>query len=325
MNPFLSALTEVYGLAVSFKDFLYEAGIFDSVQVSKPVVSIGNLTVGGSGKTPMVLWLLAECEKRNLRAGVVARGYGRTGKGIQKVNPILNGAGTMFGDEPVEIARKFPNVPVYVGTPKWKVAQEICRKEILDLVIVDDGFQHVALKRNFDVVLVDLSRPPEFYELLPLGRARETVNGLKRAELVIGTRAQIADPKTEQIFARAGLVASETRSKLDESVALGSKLLGVVGLGNPLALRREWEMMTDYIWSDFLIFPDHHAYSKSDVQRILQKFSEVGASAVAVTEKDYVKLAEFPELTPHLKIVSLELYWKEEPRKLYEFLESLTR
>ena len=325
MNPFLSVLTEIYGLAVGAKDFLYQAGVFDSVKLPKPVISVGNLTVGGSGKTPMVLWLLGECEKKQLRAGVVARGYGRTGKGIQKVIPILNGAGDMFGDEPVEIARKFPSVPVYVGTPKWRVAQEICQKEQLDLVIVDDGFQHLALERDFDVVLVDLSRPPQFYDLLPAGRARESAQGLKRAECVIGTRAQIADAKTRELFSKIPMNPSETESRLDASVPMGAKLLGVAGLGNPLALRQEWESMTDYIWSDFLLFPDHHAYSKTDVQAILRRFTELSVDAIAVTEKDFVKLAEFPEITPHLKVVSLNLRWNEEPRRIYDFLESIAR
>lgn len=325
MKTVLSVLSQVYRCAVTAKEFLYESGAFDAVRLSKPVLSVGNLTVGGSGKTPMVLWLLQECEARNLRAGVIARGYKRTGHGIQKVNPIVNGAGSIFGDEPVEIARKFSEVPVYVGTPKWRVAQEICEKEMLDLVIVDDGFQHVALERDFDIVLVDLSRPPEFYELLPLGRAREPISGLERAECVVGTRTQIADERTKALFQKNEVVFSETRSVLDQSVLPGAKLFGVVGLGNPQALRQEWESLTDYIWLDFMIFPDHHSYSKADITKILEQFRQLNADAIAVTEKDYVKLSEFAEITPFLKIVSLNVQWREEPRRIYDFLESLVR
>lgn len=325
MKAALSLLSQMYGCAVMVKEFLYEAGTLDSIRLEKPVLSVGNLTVGGSGKTPMVLWLLQECAKRNLRAGVIARGYKRTGSGIQKVNPIVNGAGSIFGDEPVEIARKFSDVPVYVGTPKWRVAQEICKKEKLDLVIVDDGFQHVALERDFDVVLVDLSRPPEFYELLPLGRARESIEGLSRAECVVGTRSQIADERTAALFQKNKMVFSETHSVLDASVMTGAKLFGVVGLGNPQALRQEWESLTDYIWLDFMIFPDHHSYSMADIAKILEQFRQLNADAIAVTEKDYVKLSEFSEITPFLKIVSLDVQWREEPRRIYDFLESLVR
>lgn len=325
MKMVLSLLSQIYGGIVTAKEFLYETGTFDAIQLDKPVLSVGNLTVGGSGKTPMVLWLLQQCEIRKIRAGVIARGYKRTGQGIQKVNPILNGAGSLFGDEPVEIARKFSHVPVYVGTPKWRVAQEICKKEDLDLVIVDDGFQHVALVRDFDVVLVDLSRPVEFYELLPAGRAREPISGLERAECVIGTRAQIAEKKTQELFRKYEMVLSETRSVLDASVNAGAKLLAVVGLGNPQALRQEWESLTDYIWLDFMIFPDHHSYSRADVTAILEQFRRLDASAIAVTEKDYVKLSEFAEVTPYLKIVSLNVHWQQEPRRIYDFLESLAR
>ncbi len=178
MNPAAS----LYGLAVRARNAFYDRGAFRPRRLQGPVVSVGNLSVGGSGKTPFVLLLGELLKARGLKFDVLSRGYGRRTRGVAMVDPA--GSSQMFGDEPLLIARRL-RVPVVVGEDRYEAGMFAENKFGPQLHLLDDGFQHRALARDFDIVLVTPEDARD--QLLPAGRLREPLAALSRADAVVLT------------------------------------------------------------------------------------------------------------------------------------------
>ncbi len=322
----------------SLKNFLYDKGILEVRGPSIPVVSIGNLTMGGTGKTPTLLHLLSYFKDSKIKVGVVSRGYGGSYQGVQSLHIKPGGlvqAAETFGDEPTLIKYKFPEVPVVVCRDRIRACEELQKKnEQVRLIFADDAFQHRRLKRNVDIVILDALAADSSYGVFPFGRAREGFRGLDRAQFVVMNRVNLVDPKkVAELEARVKKVSSAQILKasvrllvpeLEGLLANPKKPLLVCGIGRPesfVAALKDLSIQPQ----ESLFFPDHHHYSKKDVGQILKKREQVGAGDILVTEKDYVKLEGFSELSPHLKVAQLVEDFSPEVEKLYEVLLRLAR
>ncbi len=291
----MNALSSIFGLGVSIRNTLYDRGIFKARRLQAPVVSVGNLSVGGSGKTPFVIMLGELLRQRDIKFDVLSRGYGRRTRGVAQVN--ASGSAEEFGDEPLLIARKL-NVPVVVGENRHKAGMFAEKRFGPQLHLLDDGFQHRALARDFDIVLLNAEDAAD--RLLPSGRLREPLASLRRADAIVLTNG--APP---ELFPLNGKLIWR----------LNRAILPTVVPGRPIvfcAIARPENFMSQL--RDAGITPvaesfyrDHHAYTESDVQSLLELWEKTGANGFVTTEKDAINLGQFRTALEPLSVVPATL------------------
>lgn len=300
----MKSLSSVYGQAVQFKNHLFDEERFKVHRVPVPVISIGNLTVGGTGKTPFVDYCVKQLIAQGRKVGVVSRAYKAEAKKPIRVQAQLPNAARVFGDEPVWIAQQNPTAHVFVGQKKWEIAQWAVQNEKLDVIFVDDGFQHRALHRNLDIVVLDATEKWERYEVLPAGRAREKFENISRAGLVALSKTNWAD-KTDLEFLRgqipAGIPVIELTSQIRSLQKFGShETHGAHEIGDSAFLfcsiarpdLFESQMAGLFKEIELMSFPDHHQYTEADIAKILAARAAGGGGNLICTEKDAVKLAK---------------------------------
>jgi tetraacyldisaccharide 4'-kinase len=274
MNP----LAALYGAAVRARNELYDRGTLTLSHLQGPVVSIGNLTVGGSGKTPFLILLGELLKEHSILFDVLSRGYRRLTTGVAPVDPL--GSPREYGDEPLLIARKL-GVPVIVGEDRYAAGRLGEEKFGPRLHLLDDGFQHRRLAREFDIVLATSSDARD--SLLPTGRLREPLSSLRRADAVVLTNDMPEDGlrlRRQQVWrVTRDIVAPQTKEPC----------LAFCGIARPqnfIAQLRAAGVMLAGTCS----YRDHHRYSMEDVHRLLQLRKRLGARAFVTTEKDAVNL-----------------------------------
>lgn len=306
----LAPLCPVYGAAVAAKNWGYEHGLLRPERLRWPVVSVGNLSVGGSGKTPLTIRLAELLLAEGLSVDVLSRGYGRASHAVERVDPL--GRAERFGDEPLLIAWR-TDVPVFVGARRFEaglLAESLAaqhadrrwtgRSAGRPIHLLDDGFQHRQLARDVDVVL--LHRDDFGERLLPAGRLREPMAALARADFVV---LREEDAELEAPLRRMGVEAplwwmrrslqipAELAEIPAEAAEASGKSAGRVVAFCGIAWPEEFfsglidrgvnvELTVD--------FPDHHRYTGEDMERLAKIATDVGAEAFAITEKDSVKL-----------------------------------
>lgn len=288
----------------------YDRGWCTQARLPCRVISVGNLTVGGTGKTPMVIliteWLLAQGQ----RVAILSRGYKRASTAprllVSDGRSLLAGPDEA-GDEPYLIARRCPKAVVAVGADRASLGRWVLEQEPVDCLILDDGFQHRALYRDCDLVLVDAMDATGLDALLPAGRLREPLDGVRRATAVVITRAESEREVTAvrsrlQRILPSESLAVDVRFKSDELVsvttgdrhpvdwAVGKKTWLVSGIGNSEAFRRLAMDLGMQVLGE-TAYIDHHAYGPEDRTRIRAQVQRVGAEMVLTTEKDAGKLA----------------------------------
>lgn len=301
MSRVLHALSWLYGSGAEAKNALYDRKLIRPDVVGKPVISIGNLTVGGTGKTPVVDFCLQRLVAMGRKPGIVCRSYRATRADAGRVS---GRDPAMDGDEASWYARRYPSLPVWSGPVKRQTARDLVDNESVDVVLVDDGFQHRGLKRDLDLLLIDACEPFSAYQPLPAGRAREAFGNFARADAVVLTKTNLAAPEHVDVLRtrlqrEPALPIFEFESRLDGLDDLpGDPLLAVSGIARPesfLQLLRERFPQRSI---QTLPFDDHHPYTESDVRKILAVADAAGA-VVVTTEKDEVKLrALWPENRP---------------------------
>ena len=301
----LLPLSFLYGLAVQLRNLLFRWGWLKSVRLPRPVVSIGNLTVGGTGKTPTCLWLARELQGRGWRVGILSRGYRRKAGRTVILHDQNGGAAVTekdvldAGDEPLMMARLYGH-SVAVCKNRSEAAAELLRAAELDVFILDDGFQHRRLKREVDLVLLGIETSGW---MLPAGPFREPRRNLRRADLLRATAAQ----STWQDIIPKGLVAKSYSASLQAVSLVGfnsqrlkeypltwlyrSKILTVSAIADPSGLYR---LIHEYDGEivHTLEYPDHHFYTTQDWQEINRMGRTV--DLIVTTEKDILKLQRFP-------------------------------
>jgi tetraacyldisaccharide 4'-kinase len=304
-----------YEVVVRLRAYGYERGWFAQRHLPVPVISVGNLTVGGTGKTPVVIemtqWLLGAGK----RVAVLSRGYRRTGR--EPVLIVSDGKRMLAtpdqaGDEPYLIAQRCPKAVVAVGTDRYRLGRKVLETCAVDTVVLDDGFQHLGLHRDVNLLLVDASDAPGLEDMLPAGRLREPITAARRATAIIVTRAEepsrVHDvlarlrsavdplPQTAQVAFRAGeLVPVATGAGRPIQWCQGKRTLLVSGIGHGASFRETAEALGIQI-VDEIAYADHYAYSRNDVEKLGKRADALKAELVLTTEKDAGKLR--PYVTP---------------------------
>jgi tetraacyldisaccharide 4'-kinase len=281
-----------YGWAVGARNRAFDRDADKVCHAGVPVVSVGNLTVGGTGKTPLVEWICRHFRRRDVRVAILSRGYRASDDGRN--------------DEALELELALPDVP-HLQHPDRVASAAVAAGELAaQLLVLDDGFQHRRLARDFDVVLLDASEPFGFDRLLPAGTLREPVAGLARAHAIVLSRADMLDAagraavrqRAAAVNPRAVwcevehrpaalLAAHGERAPLD---ALGdATTIAFCGIGNPAGFRHTLDRLGCRVaaWREF---PDHHAYSRDDVAELAELLRSAQATLALCTRKDLVKL-----------------------------------
>jgi len=326
------SLAAVYEKVVEGRNFLYDGAILDSLHLRTPVISIGNLTVGGTGKTPFTQMLLNQFRDQSRSVAVVGRNYRGSLRGTARVQPKEPRAAFVYGDEPTQLALNNPDVPVFVGPQKWRAALMAEADGHPEVILVDDGFQHRALARQLDLLLLDATASRDDYRVLPLGLGREPFGQISRADMVILTKVNFAteaalEALREQI--PANLPVAQLAYRLDSPVEeTGLRVLGIAGLAQPETFKRSLQQDTLYEVAGFLTFPDHHPYSREDLHHIREIQKSHSADLVVMTEKDYVKLesvmAQYPILDPDsIRVLKLQTYFLEGAGEFHSRVEAL--
>jgi tetraacyldisaccharide 4'-kinase len=341
VNPLLLPLSAGFHLGVAARQAGYKHGWFKTHRLARPVVSIGNLSVGGTGKTPLVALVANILLRRGWKPCILTRGYGRGSKSEMIVVPPGEGRvadAAEIGDEPTLLARALPQIPLVICADRFRGGQIAEERFHVDVHILDDGFQHLALARDVDVVALDSTQPLSNGNLLPAGRQREPLSALPRAQIVVLTRIDSANSQSLQelvlkahpaakIFlsrtelkgwanAFSGEPASVDRVRLQEVAAF-------CGIGNPRAFFADLRR-----WGFRLVaedaFPDHHVYTGDEIQRVVDYAQRRGAAALLTTQKDAVRLSA--DWAPRLPILACEieaqiLHAEDFERALLNYLE----
>lgn len=282
MRPLLAGLTPLYALGVAARETAYRRGWARVERLSRPVVSIGSLSVGGAGKTPVVIRLAELLTEAGVAVDVLSRGYGRRHSGVEVVDP--HGSAERFGDEPLLIARR-TGVSVVVGSSRFEAGRLAESRLVAALHLLDDGFQHRQLARDADVVLV--SRADLEDSLLPGGKLREPPTALGRATFLV---IREDDPEVEEELRRRGFRQPVWRVRRELEVPAGlSGCIAFCGIARPAdffaGLRAE-----GVVPAAQRSFRDHHAYREADLRALARLAAEAKATSFVTTEKDLVRL-----------------------------------
>ena len=293
----MTVLDKIYGAVVRTKNALHDRGTLRTRRLKGPVVSVGNLVVGGAGKTPFVILLGELLKARGIPFDVLSRGYGRTSTGVLLVDP--QGSPQEFGDEPILIARRL-GVPVVVGEKRYEAGKFAEAKFGPQLHLLDDGFQHRALARELDIVLLNQSDFQD--QLLPKGRLREPLTALERADVIVLEESAKYLPSWT-----SGKVIWRVR----RGVAIPSlppRVAAFCGVARPerfFAQLRE----AGVVAAVEVAYSDHHAYAEKDVRHLLTVQEEKNCGGFVTTEKDVINLRGQAALLKPLfqAVVTMEL------------------
>ncbi|HUI40406.1 MAG TPA: tetraacyldisaccharide 4'-kinase [Terriglobia bacterium] len=304
MSTVLRPLSRLYGVGAAMRGAAYRRGWLRRRRLNHPVISVGNLTAGGTGKTPLVRWIVERLQARGFRPAILTRGYRRQNGPDAIVVPPKPGRAPEpreVGDEAAWLARELPAVPIGVSADRYTTGRLIEENYPVDVFVLDDGFQHLALGRDLDVVVLDATRGISDREVLPAGLQREPCSALGRADVVVISRAELADPAPLEAAVRGvrpGARLARARTRLERLGDLASgKALSVeewrgrpvhafCGIGNPEAFfsdLRRWGF--DVVRES--VFPDHFAYRNLNFART-SPGGEV--AALLTTEKDLMNL-----------------------------------
>jgi len=308
----------LYSGAMTARNSLYTSGIFRSRKLPAPTISVGNLTTGGTGKTPMVRWLAEQLMTRNLRPAILTRGYRAeaTGGGSDEAQMLSN----MLGDRAAVIVN-----PDRVAGARAAMAHDPKPA----VFVLDDAFQHRRVRREFDLVLVNAAEPFGFGHVLPRGLLRESMHGLGRANAVVITRANTVTGDQLQQVSQAlrywdnyipiyiadhvhAAVVTRDDEKLPADVLREKRFFAFAGVASPASLQRQFESYGP-TFAGLRAFPDHHAYSAADLEQVAAEATAAGAEMVVTTEKDWVKVQALPVPAnlPPLARTQLEIRFRQ--------------
>ena len=317
INEWLLPLSWLYGLGVRFRNFLFAVGILKSQDYKVPIISVGNITVGGTGKTPHVEYL-AKLLKDQFKVAVLSRGYKRKSHGYvlaDKDTPMRQ-----IGDEPYQMRQKFPGITVAVDKNRRRGIARLTEDDTIDVILLDDAFQHRYVKPGINILLVDYHRLIIYDKLLPAGRLREPLPGKNRADIVIVTKCpKELKPMEYRVITRAmNLYAYQTlyfstleygelrpvfpqvRSSLTLSQLSSHNVLLLTGIAAPRQLSEDLKPLVKSITP--MAFADHHHFTQKDLLRLSATFEAMPSPKVIITtEKDATRLNDAGELGDELR------------------------
>jgi tetraacyldisaccharide 4'-kinase len=321
---FLAVFSIPYGVGSRLRPWSYSRGYFKRQSLPGFVVSIGNLTAGGTGKTPAVAMLAGWAQGKGYRVAVLSRGYG--GKYTDKVLEVSDGSSIHVdphkaGDEPYLLANKLSGVPLILSKKRFYAGLYAHEKFGSDFFILDDGFQHLELKRDLDLVLIDSADPFGNGHLLPWGPLREPLSQLARADVFILTRAKShgIDDNTRDSLKRefpstpvfhsdhlpSRIVFPYTKEKHEPGFIKGKSVLAFAGIARPELFRDTLiKLGADVV--HFMGYKDHYAFRHEDIQTLIRMKEKVGARYLLTTEKDWMRIASLGPRYSQLGYLSIE-------------------
>jgi tetraacyldisaccharide 4'-kinase len=311
ISSLLLPLAWLYWGITAYRNRLYQT-ILKPVKLNVKTISVGNITVGGTGKTPFVVTIARNLQKQGKRVVIQSRGYGRRSTGLITVSDGKNLLVTpnLAGDEPYLLARKLPGVPIIVGNDRLSAAQQAIERFRPDVMILDDAFQHRRINRDLDIVLLDTLRPWGNGRLLPAGPLRETPENINRAGLIVLTRSEDSEVTGQRMNALktlTGIPVIASKHRPIEWTDIHTKkvhalqhlqhqaLVAFSGIGHPESFIKT----LNEIGIEPLVtmhFKDHHWYTEKDMRKIGQTAIKIGATVLVTTEKDGVRLIGLREL-----------------------------
>lgn len=329
----LTPLSVVYGLGVRMRNALYRRGILRTFEVDAPVISVGNLTVGGTGKTPLVEWIAGQLAQSGLRVTVLTRGYGRksSGRVVVSDGSTIRSNVNEAGDEPFLLAQNLNGrAAVLCDADRAAAARWAIANLKTDVFVLDDAFQHQRLKRDLNVLTIDATDPWGDRNLLPKGKLREPVDELSRADCVVITRAVDSSvnelrseieskwPGLPTFVSRIEFVGLQKLEEINSSSEVNpmktTPVAAFCGIGNPesfFSLVRG----AGYQLKDTSAFRDHYNFKQADIDRLVNHAAQNGAEAVLTTAKDAVKLKSLSFALP-CYVVNIAMKIEDEERLL---------
>lgn len=316
----LTALSFPYALILRLRAFAYGAGVLKSYRLTRPVISVGNITVGGTGKTPTVAFLCRWFLARGKRVAVLSRGYGGSSKGKTRI--VADGGNILLspeeaGDEPYLLASSIPGLMVVIGADRYRAGLMALEQLNPDIFILDDGFQHLRLRRDLNLLLLDCARPFGNGRTLPAGLMREPKSAVKRADLAIYTRCSGREPETVtgKPFCAAfhhlnGAISLTDGGLRPFQTLAGQRGMAFAGIANPEvffdALEKEGLRLVTT-----LAFPDHSGYGEEEIAAILRLKEASRSEYLITTEKDAVKLEPYRDKLGNVFAAGLELRFED--------------
>jgi tetraacyldisaccharide 4'-kinase len=293
----LAPLTPLYAAGLAFRELRLRSGLEPVCRLRFPVVSIGNLSTGGSGKTPLTIALAQALAERGLRVDVLSRGYGRKSKLAARVNP--EGSAEDFGDEPLLIARE-TGLPVYVAPQRYEAgllaevdSQPISEQNRTFVHLLDDGFQHRQLHRDVDILLLD-SRDWQD-TLLPAGNLREPLSAIRRASVIAIPANEPELANKLEAWGWQGPIWHLRRSM--EIPAISGLVVAFCGIARPEQFFAGLEAAGLHL-AVRIAFPDHHRYAARDLDRLVTAARTAGATTIITTEKDLIRMGKLASALP---------------------------
>ena len=324
INRWLLPLSWLYGFIVYIRNKFFDWGILKHEEFDIPVICIGNITVGGTGKTPHTEFLIKLLQKK-YRVGVLSRGYKRKSRGF--VLATMDSTIKEIGDESFQIKQKFPDAIVAVdGNRRRGIKELLALENPPEILLLDDAFQHRYVKAGLTILLTDYHRLFSDDALLPAGRLRESASGKKRAHIIVVTKcprnlkpidyniiskqlnlfpyqqlyfSSFHYGKLQRIF--PDVESAQPQERALTSLHANEQVLLLTGIASPASLMKQIEKQTKHI--DLLAFGDHHSFSKRDMQQIRERFEKLEGKRklIITTEKDATRLIEHPALDEALK------------------------
>jgi len=340
-----------YSGIIRLRNLFYQTGLFEVRKLGCKVISVGNITVGGTGKTPMVIMLANLLKEKGYRPTILSRGYG--GKKKRRINVVSDGKNLLMnpenaGDEPALIAKSVSNIPVVTGKKRYLTGKFAIEHFGADVLILDDAFQHRSLFRDIDIVLLDEKRPFGNGFVIPRGELREPANALGRADIIVKTgdgRRETGDGRQETEISEQGseirdqgsgthifeayrrpvaLLSGDTGDVYPLAHLHGKKVCAFAGIARPDSFKKTIASVGGEV-AAFLSFPDHHVYTAGDLGRIRTAVSESSAQIILTTEKDGIKLIDFPDFLLDLYLLRIEMEFSPSQKEFENIiLERLT-
>ncbi|MEN3041551.1 MAG: tetraacyldisaccharide 4'-kinase [Bacteroidia bacterium] len=299
-------LAVVYGIVISIRNWLYDARILPTHRLPCVIVSVGNLTLGGSGKTPFAMYLIEWLRSRGISVAYLSRGYGRKTKGFHEVSLFSPHATESFGDEAFLIKTRYTDIPVAVCENRVQGAKELLKRyPNLQVIILDDAYQHRRIHRDLNLLVIDMQRPIWEDWLFPLGRLREPLRAYKRADWLILNRKTGSQPTEKRRWRKPTLVfeyrverlipADDSHPALDIEALHHRSALAFCGIAHPDSFYETLRQAGVYLVRH-ISFPDHYAYTSADLLNLRKEFRryqrQLGLTdaLLLTTEKDLIRL-----------------------------------
>ncbi len=320
----LFPLSIIYGIIIWVRNKLYDIKIFRSLKIDNcKLISVGNISIGGTGKTPVIKFLAIYLSQMGFKVAILSRGYRRSSKDTVIVSDgkqILVGLENA-GDEPLLLAQQLKNIPIVVESDRNKGALIIQEKFQSDIILLDDAYQHRRLHRDFDIVLVDASVGFGRGLLLPAGFLREPIKNLKRADLIWFTRidqsknlenliSQVrgysSSPMIKSKHCAIEIIHTNTGNRYQLSYLNQKKVLLFSGIANPTSFEKMVTALGGKVVFH-LKFSDHYQYKQTDINRVINRARDINADLILTTEKDFVRIMNLIENITNIFYLTIEI------------------